>query len=116
MASEAQTCAIGILANRRNPQNSTGPRTLSMSLGLATAKRFARTGTPPDSFMQNKPNLLNAQMNVNTVITMNYEQITMNNANKNKPNSNPIKPNFKPSFLSSAFCLLPRPSPSTKSD
>jgi len=36
--------------------------------------------------MQNKPNLLYAQMNVSAVKTMNYEQITMNNANKNKPN------------------------------
>jgi len=36
--------------------------------------------------MQNKPNLLDAQMNVSSVKTMNYEQITMNNANKNKPN------------------------------
>jgi len=35
--------------------------------------------------MQNKPNLLNAQMNLSSVKTMNYEQITMNNANKNKP-------------------------------
>jgi len=35
---------------------------------------------------QNKPNFLNAQMNVTSVKTMNYEQITMNNANKNKPN------------------------------
>jgi hypothetical protein len=29
--------------------------------------------------MQNKPNLLNAQMNVNPVKTKNYEQISMNN-------------------------------------
>jgi len=36
--------------------------------------------------MQNKANLLDAQMNVTSVKTMNYEQITMNNANKNKPN------------------------------
>jgi hypothetical protein len=36
--------------------------------------------------MQNKPNLLDAQMNITSVKTMNYEQITMNNANKNKPN------------------------------
>jgi len=39
--------------------------------------------------MQNKPNLLDAQMNVSYCFTMNYEQITMNNANKNKANSNP---------------------------
>jgi len=36
--------------------------------------------------MQNKPNFQKAQMNVSSVKTMNYEQITMNNANKNKPN------------------------------
>jgi len=35
---------------------------------------------------ENKPNFLDAQMNVSSSITMNYEQITMNNANKNKPN------------------------------
>ncbi len=62
--------------------------------------------TPSDNEKQtqNKPNLLNAQMNVNTVITMNYEQITLNNANKNKPNSNPIS---NPAFcrLPSVFCL-----------
>jgi len=39
--------------------------------------------------MQNKANLLDAQMNVSYVKTMNYEQITMNNANKNKPKTNP---------------------------
>jgi hypothetical protein len=38
------------------------------------------------TIMQNKPNLLNAQMNVTSVVTMNYEQITTNNANKNKAN------------------------------
>jgi hypothetical protein len=47
-------------------------------------------------FMQNKPNLLDAQMNVSSAITMNYEQLTMNYANKNKPNSNPIKPKTNP--------------------
>jgi release factor glutamine methyltransferase len=36
--------------------------------------------------MQNKPNLLATQMNVSSLKTMNYEQITMNNANRNKPN------------------------------
>jgi hypothetical protein len=50
-------------------------------------------------FMQNKPNLPKAQMNVSAVKTMNYEQITMNNANKNKPNSNPIKPNCTLTYL-----------------
>jgi len=43
--------------------------------------------------MQNKPNLLNAQINASSAITMNYEQLTMNHANKYKPNSKPIKAN-----------------------
>jgi len=39
---------------------------------------------------QNKPNLLDARMNVSSVKTTNYEQITMNNANKKQSQSNPI--------------------------
>jgi len=34
--------------------------------------------------MQNKPNLPDVQMNISSVMTMNYEQKTMNDANKNK--------------------------------
>ena len=52
--------------------------------------------------MQNKPNLPDAQMNVSSAITMNYEQLTVNYANKNKPNSKPIKANqtqYKPNSL-----------------
>jgi hypothetical protein len=41
---------------------------------------------PAARFTQNKPNLLAAQTNVTSVITMNYEPRTMNDANKNKPN------------------------------
>jgi hypothetical protein len=36
--------------------------------------------------MQNKPNLLNAQMNLSSVRATNYEQTTMDNEPKNKPN------------------------------
>ena len=42
-------------------------------------------------FMQNKPNFPNAQMNITSVISMNYEQRTTNYFI-------PIKPNFKPNF------------------
>ncbi len=48
------------------------------------------------SFMQNKPNLLDAQMDVTSVKTKNYEQITMNNANKNKANTKPIQSQSNP--------------------
>ena len=37
-------------------------------------------------FMQNEPNSQKTQMNVNAVITTNYEQRTMNYEIKNEPN------------------------------
>ena len=49
--------------------------------------------------MQNKPNLLYTQMNVNSVNTRDYENKFNWKLGENKPNSNPIKPNqtqFKP--------------------
>ncbi len=45
--------------------------------------------------MQNKPNLLDAQMNVSTNITGAYENKRNWTLGQNKPNSNPIKPNFQ---------------------
>jgi hypothetical protein len=49
--------------------------------------------------MQNKPNLLNAKMNISPVKTMNYEQLTMNYVNKNKANTKPIQTQYKPNSL-----------------
>ena len=46
-------------------------------------------------FMQNKPNLLDAKMNVNSLITTDYENKWQRRVRKNKPNSNPIKPNLR---------------------
>ena len=54
-------------------------------------------------FMQNKPNFRNAQMNVNMVLSKDYEDKTLGERGKNKPNSkpkqtqsNPIKANKMP--------------------
>jgi len=92
MATEAQ-----ILANRRNAQKSTGPRTLSMSLGLAAAKRFARTSAQGDLFMQNKANLLDAQMNISSVLTKDYENKPLRRRGENKPNQTQSpRPRFYP--------------------
>jgi len=46
-------------------------------------------------FMQNKPNFLRSQMNVNSLLTTDYENISDWTLGENKPNSNPIKPNLK---------------------
>jgi len=43
--------------------------------------------------MQNKPNLLNTQINVTKVLTKAYDKRTLGGRGKNKPNSNPIKAN-----------------------
>jgi len=90
MPTQAQTCAIGILVNRRNAQKSTGPRTLSMSLGLATAKRFAKTSAPGDLFMQNKPNFRKAKMNETLFATKDYENETAFRLQKIQTQSKPI--------------------------
>ncbi len=85
-----------IIANRLNAQKSTSPRSLSMSLG-----------NPADSFMQNKPNFQDVQMNVTSILTKDYENVHLLGRRKNKANSNPIqtqsnpiqsqfKPNSKP--------------------
>jgi len=46
--------------------------------------------------MQNKPNFLDAQINVNPYNTTYYENKSNWTLGENKPNSKPIKPNSKP--------------------
>jgi len=47
-------------------------------------------GNPADCFMQNKPNLLNAQMNVSSVLTKYYERNDIFAVPENKAKTNPI--------------------------
>ena len=74
MATEAQ-----IISNRPNAQKLTSTRSLSMSLG-----------NPADCFMQNKPNFLDAQMNVSSVLTKDYANQPRLPAPKKQTQSNPI--------------------------
>ncbi len=46
-------------------------------------------------FMQNKPNVKDAQINVNSYMKSKYEKLDNWLSGKNKPNSNPIKPNCR---------------------
>ncbi len=46
-------------------------------------------------FMQNKPNVKDTQINVNSYMKSKYEKLDTWLSGKNKANSNPIKPNFK---------------------
>ena len=56
-------------------------------------------------FMQNKPNFRKSQMNVNKVLTKDYEKRTLGERGKNKPNSNPNKPNL-PEGKIDAKCVV----------
>ncbi len=47
-------------------------------------------------FMQNKPNFRKSQMNVNKVLTMDYDNKTLSKRGKNKPNTNPIQTQSNP--------------------
>ncbi len=51
-------------------------------------------------FMQNKANLLDAQMNVTSVLTKDYERNDIFAVPENKANSNPIKPNLPDAQMS----------------
>jgi hypothetical protein len=79
-----------------NPFNQRNPRLMKYLRAYKAPLHLSRTLYKSPLFMQNKPNFLDAQMNVSPVKTMNYEQITMNNANKNKPNSKPIQTQSNP--------------------
>jgi len=46
-------------------------------------------------FMQNKPNVKDAQINVSSYMKSKYVKLDTWLSGKNKPNSNPIKPNFQ---------------------
>ncbi len=45
--------------------------------------------------MQNKPKLRKSQMNVNNVLTKEYDKKTLGEHGKNEPKTNPNEPNFK---------------------
>jgi len=56
---------------------------------------LSRTLYKSPLFMQNKPNVKDAQISVNSYIKSKYEKLDTWLSGKNKPNSNPIKPNCR---------------------
>jgi len=97
---KADLCGKSSLLEQSLPRTPSQPKTSESSVSSVSKNlcnlwllfrsyktlHLSRTLYKSALFLQNKPNLLDAQMNVSSVKTMNYEQITMNNANKNKPN------------------------------
>ena len=56
-------------------------------------------------FMQNKPNVKDAEINVNSYMKSKYEKLDTWLSGKNKANSNPIKPNFKKAKMNVSLTL-----------
>ena len=102
MASEAQICAIGILANRPNAQVmvlSFLRRQESRVLGvpgfrIKCGMTAQKVPTKSCAFMQNKANFQKSQMNVSIFPQEAYENKSNWTLGENKPNSNPIKANL----------------------
>ncbi len=95
------------------PPNPHQPRLSRRSLWRSRNPKRAQKNL----FMQNKPNLPNAQILVNCVLTMDYENVQLRRCAENKPNSkpfqsqskpikansNPIQSQFKPNFKPPPF-------------
>ncbi len=57
-------------------------------------------------FMQNKPNVKDAQINVNSYMKSIYEKLDTWLSGKNKPNSNPNKPNSQKAKMNVNLTLI----------
>jgi len=58
------------------------------------ALHLSRTLYKSTLFMQNKPNVKDAQININSYMKSKYEKLDTWLSGNNKPNSNPIKANL----------------------
>ena len=75
----------------KNPFNQRNPRLKKYSsCRVLCPLHLSRTLYKSTLFMQNKANLLDAQMNVTSFITKYYENKWQRRVRKNKPSSNPI--------------------------
>ena len=74
----------------------TQPQNLSREMILRAYKalHLSRTLYKSPLFMQNKPNFQDVQMNVNSILTKDYERNDIFAVPENKANSNPIKANL----------------------
>ena len=66
---------------------------------IRTTRRYTQYAirkTHDELIMQNKPNFLNAQMNINFCLTKHYEQKPSLRQSENKPKTNPIQTQSNP--------------------
>ena len=77
----------------KNPFNQRNPRLMKYLPAYKAALHMSRVLYKSTLFMQNKPNLPDAQMKVSSVLTKDYENKSNWKLGENKPNSKPIKAN-----------------------
>ena len=77
----------------KNPFNLRNPRLMNYlrTFGIFTTVESA---LQIHLFMQNEPNFRKSQMNVNKVLTKDYDKRTLGEYGKNEPKTNPNEPNF----------------------
>ncbi|MGB2809358.1 MAG: hypothetical protein WBC22_16570 [Sedimentisphaerales bacterium] len=83
-------CAFCAFLWLKNPFNQRNQRLIN---DLRSTKVYVRNY---NLFMQNKANFRKVKLNVNKVLTKDYEKMDTWWSGKNKPNSNPIQTQYKP--------------------
>ncbi len=84
----------------------------SLPSSVLAPLHLSRTLYKSTLFMQNKPNVKDAQINVNSLVTIEYENISDWTLGQNKPNSKPISrtpkctKNNLPDIPATPFCIL----------
>ncbi len=88
-------CAFCAFLWLKNPFNQRNPRLINdlRAFGIFT---LVEKSLQINLFMQNKPNFRKSQMNVNKVLTKDYENETLSERGKNKAKTNPIRTQTNP--------------------
>ena len=100
--SRPKTSVPSVISVAKNPFNLRNPRLINDLRASNALYNCRETFTDVMSalqirlFMQNKAKFRKVKMNVNKVLTKDYEKRTLGQRGKNKPNSNPIQSQFKP--------------------
>ena len=88
-------CAFCVFLWLKNPFNQRNPRLIKYLRAYKACSTTVEDSLQICSlFMQNEPNLPDDQMNVNKVLTTDYEEKCDWTLGENEPNTNPIKANL----------------------
>jgi len=80
----------------KNPCNQRNPRLKILFVPVHGIFTTVERALQISLFMQNEPNFRKSQMNINKVLTRDYEKRTLGESGKNEPNTNPKRSQLKP--------------------